>query len=54
MTVINKYPNGTSEKELAALAYQAHILLSAMNLPVEKPDAILDSEDRCCEHREVT
>lgn len=53
MTVINKYPNDTSEKELSALAYQAHILLSAMKLPAENPDAILDNKDRCCEHREA-
>jgi hypothetical protein len=41
VTVINKYPSATSEKDLKALAYQAYILLSAMNLKGKAQDAIL-------------
>jgi hypothetical protein len=43
VTVINKYPSATSEKDLKALAYQAYVLLSAMNLKGKAQDAIYDN-----------
>lgn len=45
MTVINKYPSATTEKDLKALAYQAYILLSTMNLKGKAKEAIYDNVD---------